>query len=160
MNYFFKLYGKLRRIGYGALGSEYYQGATGLEVEVPIGDEGDVKTVVSGVPGWAPPAAGGLGSLQTDIAALWGQLLSKASIFSPNFRGTPTKNGVPLATTADISAGGSVDPSAISALLGMVLARAPLVNPNFRGTLTVNGAPLTVTVDNDQAILASQIFGS
>jgi len=59
MDRYVSLFTRLWRVAYGALGSLYYQGATGIEEEIPIGPEGDVLTVVSGVPAWAAAGTGG-----------------------------------------------------------------------------------------------------
>ena len=167
---------KLWRYGYGALGSTYYQGTNGDETELPIGTEGQVETVVAGVPAWADPQV-----RRSDISALAGLVAFKASLWSPTFIGTPrvptaspSTNSTQAASTAYVDAAvaagggaGSVDPSAVSAALGLVESKAPLLSPNFLGTPKKNGVALATTADitasspdSDQNILATQIFGA
>lgn len=43
----------------GATGDTYYRAASGLLVPVPIGADGDVLTVVAGLPEWGAPAETG-----------------------------------------------------------------------------------------------------
>lgn len=43
--------------GIGALADTWYQGVTGVLTPVPIGNEGEVYTVVDGVPAWSGAAA-------------------------------------------------------------------------------------------------------
>lgn len=59
MNRWTTVFAKLWRIGYGALGSLYYQDADGFEVEIPLGAEGQALTVVDGVPTWSGAVTGG-----------------------------------------------------------------------------------------------------
>ncbi|HSE45006.1 MAG TPA: hypothetical protein VLA89_06725, partial [Gemmatimonadales bacterium] len=57
--------GFIRRV-WSATGDMIYRGANGAPVTLPIGSEGDVLTVASGVPSWA--AGGGGGGITTEQA--------------------------------------------------------------------------------------------
>ncbi len=165
------LIAKLWRYGYGAKGSLYPQGTDGVEVELPVGTDGDALVADSAADAgmsWQTPSGSG-GVDPSAVSALSGLVASKAPLLSPRLIGTPTKNGVPLATTADIPAAvPSADPAETAGLRGVMSFLAPLLSPRFIGTPTKNGVALATTADipaatsgdSDQIILPSQIFGA
>jgi hypothetical protein len=64
-----------------------------------------LKMTGAGNTGWVQLTLADIAQVLAAVSALQGLVASRAPLLSPNFSGTPKKNGVALATTADVTAG-------------------------------------------------------
>jgi hypothetical protein len=80
-------------VGSDATGDTYYRSAAGLFTRRPIGTEGFVWTVVSGLPAWAAPTGGGGGGVALSDSPDWTgdhQFLKNSAVSLPTINVTGT----------------------------------------------------------------------
>jgi hypothetical protein len=128
---------------------------------------GDVPTVNADLDlEFDAPTSGSGGVDPSDVSALRSLLAFLAPLLSPRFIGTPTLDGLPLATQAYVDAAasalGAASIAEVSALRTLLAMLAPLLSPRFIGTPTKAGVPLATTDDvaaSGISILDAQVFG-
>lgn len=86
----------------GSLGSLFYRGGNGVLVDLPPGDEGDVLTVVSGVPAYAAPGAASVPAASFLTLGTHAGL-SDERVFTPSARFSATDGGAGQAYDLDLA---------------------------------------------------------